>query len=240
MKLKSNTILITGGTSGIGLEMAKQFIKLGNTVIVTGRDISKLELTKKALPSVHTYQSDVSNPKAITELYSRVIEDFPKLNILINNAGIMRSVDFNNTEYNEICDEIEINLNGPIRMVQQFLPHLKNQPESAIVNVSSGLAFITFSDAPIYSTSKAGLHTYTKSLRAQLKNTNVKVFELAPPKTSAPLFNRDNKTSESKNNIPTMEISEVVKNTINGLRKNNMEILPGLSKLLKLIGRFQL
>ena len=240
MKLKSDTILITGGSSGIGLEMAKQLISLGNTVIVTGRDISKLELTKKELPSVHIYQSDVSDPQAICELYSKVTADFPKLNIIINNAGIMRAVDFNDTEYDKICSEIDINLSGPIRMVQQFLPHLKKQPEAAIVNVSSGLAFITFPKAPVYSAAKAGLHAYTKSLRLQLKNTSVKVFELAPPKTSAPLFNRDNQNDEKNNRMPTMEVPKVVTVAIDSIQRDKFEILPGLSKMLKLAGRFQL
>lgn len=240
MKLKSDTILITGGSSGIGLEMAKQLISLGNTVIITGRDISKLEWTKKELPSIHIYQSDVSDSQAICELYAKVTADFPKLNVLINNAGIMRAVDFNDTEYDKICSEIDINLGGPIRMVQQFLPHLMKQPEAAIVNVSSGLAFITFPKAPIYSAAKAGLHAYTKSLRLQLKNTSVKVFELAPPKTSAPLINRAKPNDEKNNRMPTMEVPKVVAVAIDNIKRDKFEILPGLSKMLKLAGRFQL
>lgn len=240
MKLKSDTILITGGSSGIGLEMAKQLISLGNTVIITGRDISKLELTQKELPAVHIYQSDVSDSQAICELYTKVTADFPKLNILINNAGIMRAVDFNDTEYDKICSEIDINLSGPIRMVQQFLPHLKRQPEAAIVNVSSGLAFINFPKAPVYSAAKAGVHAYTKSLRLQLKNTSIKVFELAPPKTSAPLFNRDNQNVDNNNRIPTMDVPKVVTVAIDSIKRNKLEIQPGLSKMLKLVGRFTL
>ncbi len=240
MNLKSDTILITGGTSGIGLEMAKQLIALGNIVIVTGRDIKKLEETKKELPSVHIYQSDVSNSKSICELYSKIISDFPNLNILINNAGIMRAIDFNNTEYDKVCDEIDINLSGPIRMAQQFLPQLKKQSEAAIINVSSGLAFITFPKTPIYSAAKIGIHAYTKSLRLQLKNTNVKVFELAPPKTSKPLFNRDSSNSDKNNNMPTMDVPDVVKAMIKNIKRDKFEILPGMSKLLKLAGRFTL
>lgn len=240
MKLKSDTILITGGSSGIGFEMAKQLIALGNTVIVIGRDITKLELTKRELPAVHIYQGDVSDQQSILELYSKVTADFPKLNVLINNAGIMRAVDINNTEYNKICSEIDINLSGPIRMVQQFLPHLKKQPEAAIVNVSSGLAFITFPKTPIYSASKSGLHAYTKILRLQLKNTNVKVFELAPPKTSAPLISRANPNDEKNNRMPAMEVPKVVTVAIDSIKRDKFEILPGLSKILKLAGRFQL
>lgn len=239
MKLQEDTILITGGTSGIGLEMAKQLIALGNTVIVTGRDITKLEATKKELPYIHIYQSDVSNPQAVDELYTKVTADFPKLNILINNAGILRAVDFNNTEYDKICSEIEIDLNGPIWMVQRFLPHLKQKSDSAIVNVTSGLAFITFTKAPIYSAAKIGLHAYTKSLRLQLKGTRIKVFELAPPKTTMSLFDRDNPDAE-KNNMPEMSVPDVVKVMIKGMKKNKLEMLPGMSKILKLAGRLTL
>jgi uncharacterized oxidoreductase len=240
MKLESDTILITGGTSGIGLEMARQLISLGNTVIVTGRDVSKLESAKNGLPSVHVYQSDVSDAAAIRELYSKVTTDFPALNIIINNAGIMRAINFNETEYDKICDEIDINLSGPIRMTQQFLPHLRKQPEAAVVNVSSGLAFITFPKTPIYSASKVGIHAYTKTLRLQLKNTSVKVFELAPPKTSAPLFNRDNPNAKGNNRVPTMDVPDVVAAAIKCIKKNKFEIKPGISKILKLAGRFTL
>ncbi len=139
-----------------------------------------------------------------------------------------------------ICSEIDINLSGPIRMVQRFLLHLKKQPESAIVNVSSGLAFITFAKAPIYSASKIGIHAYTKSLRLQLIQTSVKVFELAPPKTSKPLFNRDVTTNDKNNNMPTMDVPDVVKVMINGIKRNKFEILPGMSKMSKLAGRFTL
>jgi uncharacterized oxidoreductase len=239
MNLISDTILITGGTSGIGFEMAKQLISLGNTVIITGRNISKLEATQKELPSVHIYQSDVSDPQAICELYKKVTDDFPKLNVLINNAGIMRAINFNDTEYDSVCDEIEVNLSGPIRMVQCFLPHLKKQPEAAVVNVSSGLAFITFPQAPVYSAAKIGIHSYTKSLRLQLKETSVKVFEFAPPKTSKPLFNRDTPNADG-GKIPTMEVPAVVQSAINGIKRNRFEIQPGMSKLLKLAGRFSL
>lgn len=240
MKLETDTILITGGASGIGLEMARQLLVLGNTVIITGRDMAKLELAKKELPPVHIYQSDVSDPQAICELYAKVTADFPNLNIVINNAGIMRAIDFNSAEYDTICSEIDTNLSGPIRMVQQFLPHLKKQPEAAVVNVSSGLAFITFPKAPVYSASKIGIHAYTKALRLQLKGTSVKVFELAPPKTSMPLFGRGGADADKNNNMPTMDVPKVVAVAIGNMRKNKLEIKPGMSKLLKLAGRFTL
>jgi uncharacterized oxidoreductase len=240
MELKKDTILITGGTSGIGLEMARQLTKLGNTVIVTGRDHLKLEKIKKELPSVNIYSCDVSSMQEVQSLYDKVTVDFPNLNILINNAGIMRAIEFTTSDPIHICDEIDTNLSGPIRMNQQFLPHLLRQPEAAIVNVSSGLAFIPFPKAPIYSAAKMGLHAYTKSLRTQLKSTGVMVFELAPPKTDKPLFNREHGKDEDTNNMPEMAVPKVVECMIQGIRKNKAEILPGLSKGLKFAGRLRL
>src|SRR6186713_1685818 len=122
MELQNNTILITGGTSGIGLELATRLLELGNTVIITGRDLAKLEQTKKALPKIHVFQSDVSDPAAIQTLYAAVTRQFPEHNFLINNAGEMRRLDLHDPSLDvyDINREIAINLSGPIRMVQQF------------------------------------------------------------------------------------------------------------------------
>jgi uncharacterized oxidoreductase len=191
MNNSNNTILITGGTSGIGFELATQLLALGNTVIITGRDQAKLDRIKKELPLLHTIQSDVSDPEAIASLYERVSREYPALNILINNAGVMRKISLQDKgcDLEDISREIETNLVGPVRMVKQFLPLLKAQPHAAIVNVSSGLAFTPFPISPVYGATKAGLHSFTQSLRVQLKNTSVKVFELAPPSTQTPLQN---------------------------------------------------
>jgi short chain dehydrogenase len=153
MRISNNTILITGGTSGIGLELATQLLALGNTVIITGRDQAKLDRIKRDHPLLHTNQSDVSDPKAIASLYERVSREYPALNILINNAGVMRKINLQDkgSDLEDISREIETNLVGPVRMVKQFLPLLKAQPSAAIVNVSSGLAFTPFPISPIYS-----------------------------------------------------------------------------------------
>ena len=178
MKLTSNTILITGGASGIGYELTKQLTALGNTVLITGRDQDKMDRAKAAFPKIHTFQSDVSDPEAIATLYEEVTKQFPELNILINNAGIMRKINVNDKggSLEDITREIETNLSGPIRMVKQFLPHLKTKSEAAIMNVSSSLAFVALPISPVYCATKAGLHSFTESLRVQLKNTKVKVF----------------------------------------------------------------
>src|SRR5246500_1510988 len=174
MKLKGNTVFITGGASGIGYELTNQLAALGNTILITGRDQVKLDRAKAAFPKIHTFQSDVSDPKAIAALYEQVTKQFPELNILINNAGIMRKINVHDRggSLEGITREIEINLSGPVRMVKQFLPHLKTKTEAAIMNVSSSLAFVPLPISPVYCAAKAGLHSFTESLRVQLKDTN--------------------------------------------------------------------
>jgi uncharacterized oxidoreductase len=236
MKLQNRTILITGGTSGIGLELARQLMQRGNTVIVTGRDPEKLEATRKVLPGVHAFQSDVSDPSAIKALHDTVVTQFPGLDIVINNAGIMRNVDLNKTrELTDVTREIEINLNGPIRMVQQFLPHLKTRLGAAIVNISSGLAFVPFPAAPIYCAAKAAMHSYSQSLRVQLEGTGVVVIELAPPGVETPLF-RGEFEKETKGQ-KAMDATTLGKLAIGGIEADTLEIRPGQSNLLKIMSR---
>ncbi len=233
MKLSANTILITGATSGIGLELALQLLALKNTVIITGRDASKLQKIAMDHPDFHGIQSDVNDPQAIASLYQTVVQRFPGLNVLINNAGIMRKINLQDAggDLKDISLEIETNLMGPIRMVKQFLPLLIAQPSAAIVNVSSGLAFSPFPISPIYCATKAGIHSFTQSLRVQLKNTKIKVFELAPPATDTPLQGAF--TAADLKGAPMMGLKKMVTVAIGGLRKDKPEILPGLSKVLR-------
>jgi uncharacterized oxidoreductase len=236
MKLTKRTILITGGTSGIGLEMAKQLLSRDNVVIVTGRDQSKLDQARRALPSLHTIKSDVSDPTAITALQADVLARFPALDVLINNAGIMRNLNLNDSRgLDDVTREIEVNLSGPVRMVQQFLPQLKKREEALVVIVSSGLAFIPLPVSPLYSSTKAALHSYTQSLRVQLKGTNVSAVELAPPGTETPLF-RGEFEAEMKGQ-KAMNVSVLVKKAIAGIEAGKLEIRPGLSNVLKFMSR---
>lgn len=236
MELKNSTILITGGTSGIGLEFVKQLIEQRADIIITGRNLDTLNATKKQFPEVHTFQRDVSKPQDIERLYKDVMQQFPQLNIIINNAGIMRNMDLQYTSMSlhNITKEIDINLSGTIRMVHQFLPHLKIQKSSAIVNVSSSLAFVPYPISPVYSAAKAGVRAYTRVLRLQLKKTNMKVFELAPPGTETPLMNNFRKEVDSKQN---MKVDKMVSIAIKGILNNKFEIRPGLSNTLKLLSR---
>ncbi len=236
MKLEGRTILITGGTSGIGLEMARQFIKRGNTVLITGRDQRKLDEARSALPGVHTFQSDASKPEDIHSLQQRVIAEFPACDTLINNAGIMRNLNLNEQRpLTNVTRELDVNLNGPVEMVQQFLPHLKSKPNALIVNVSSGLAFVPFPLSPIYSAAKAGLHAFTRCLRVQLKGSSVTVVELAPPGVETKLFRGEfEKEMKGQKGMP---VDVLVTKAIAGIEAGKKEVRPGLSNVLYLLSR---
>ena len=237
MKLSGNTILITGGTSGIGYELIKQLSAHNNTLIVTGRDESKLKKAKTDFPNVTTLKSDASAPRDVEALFERVAKEFPKLNILINNAGIMRTINLNQAAPNleDLTREITTNLNGPIWMIQKFLPLLKTQTSAAIVNVSSGLAFVPLPTSPVYCATKAALHSYTLSLRAQLKGSTVKVFELAPPATATELLSSSD--PEDMKGITIMPVEVMVAATLKGLENDQLEIRPGQSNQLKFMSR---
>lgn len=239
MKLKNSTVLITGGTSGIGLEFVKQLTSHGSTILVTGRNIDKLNKTKAQFPQISIFQSDVSNPRNIEELYKSVTQQYPELNIIINNAGIMRNISLQDTslDLQNITEEIDTNLTGVIRMNHQFIPHLKAKKTAAIINVSSGLAFLPFPLSPVYSAAKAGIHVYSKVLRLQLKNTNVKIFELAPPLTDTSLMNAFTNDIESDSAGPAMKVEKMVSIAIDGILKDHFEIKPGMSKALYFMGR---
>lgn len=236
MRLEQRTILITGGTSGIGLEFARQLLKRGNTVIVTGRDQDRLEAIGRASPGIHTFRSDAADPAAIEALCQDVIARFPALDTLINNAGMMRNLRLvESRDLRDLTREIELGLNGPMWMIQQFLPHLRQQGDALIVNVSSGLAFVPFPAAPVYCAAKAALHAYTKCLRAQLAGTSVKVVELAPPGTETPLFR--NEFEKEMKREKGMNPALLVRRAIAGVEAGKSEIRPGLSNVLKIASR---
>ena len=236
MKLEAKTILITGGTSGIGEEMARQLLARGNTVIVTGRDPSRLDATRGRLPALHTFESDVGDPGAIASLHDQVVARFPALDVLVNNAGIMRNLDLNAPRaLTDVTREIEINLEGPIRMVQQFLPHLKTRSDAAIVNVSSGLAFIPFALSPVYSAAKAAIHAFTQCLRVQLEGTSVTVIELAPPGVETKLFRGE--FADALKGTKGMDVKVLAERAIAGIEAGKLEISPGQAAILKAMRR---
>lgn len=236
MKLTRKTVMITGGSSGIGQELARQLLARGNVVIVTGRDPEKLAATEQRLPGVHTLQSDVSDPTAIAALHDEVLARFPALDVLVNNAGIMRNLDVKQgRDLLDVTREIETNLCGPVRMVQRFLPHLRTRRGALIVNVSSGLAFVPLAISPVYSATKAAIHSFTQSLRAQLDGTGVTVVELAPPGVETPLF-RGEFADEMKGQ-KAMDVTALASRAIAGIEAGKLEIRPGQSNALKVMSR---
>jgi len=183
MNLTGNTILITGGGSGIGRGLAESLHALGNQVIVAGRRQHALDETTAANPGMKSLALDIENPEAIREFAAKAVAEFPSLNFLINNAGIMRMEKLL-AQQSDLADAeaiITTNLLGPIRLTAALLPHLLKQPRAAILNISSGLAFLPLALTPTYCATKAAIHSYTLSLRYQLRSTGIEVLELIPP-----------------------------------------------------------
>lgn len=236
MNLRDNTILITGGSSGLGLELARQLLALGNTVLITGRDQARLDQARQQLPGVHAFRSDVSDPAAIRQLFKEVTGQFPALNILINNAGEMRKLNLNDPTLAlpDLTRELETNLMGPLWMVQQFLPQLKAQKSAAIVNVTSGLALVPFALSPVYGASKAGLHSYTQALRVQLRHTPVRVFELLAPAAKTPL---NDKFANTMNPSSLMAPEKVVAAALRAMQRDEPEVYPGAATALRVLSR---
>jgi uncharacterized oxidoreductase len=182
MKTTGNTILITGGGSGIGRGLAEAFHKLGNKVIVAGRRKEALDETVAANPGMASAILNIEDAASIRAFAAKLTADFPTLNVVINNAGIMRPENlFQATDTADAEATITTNLLGPIRLTAALLPHLQRQPHATIMTVSSGLAFIPMAVTPTYCATKAAIHSYSESLRYQLQSTNVEVIELVPP-----------------------------------------------------------
>jgi uncharacterized oxidoreductase len=188
LKKGNHTILITGGASGIGFGLATRLADLGIHVVVTGRRADKLSEATTLCPALKAVQGDVSSEEGRRALHAKVMQAFPRLNVLINNAGIQHRLPPLATADHGAAEvwaqhelELSTNLDGPMHLSFLFLPHLLAQPEARIVNVSSGLAFVPMAAMPTYCSSKAALHSFTLSLRRQLEDTSVKVTEVIPP-----------------------------------------------------------
>lgn len=184
MKMQSNTILITGGTSGIGKGLAEAFHHLGNQVIITGRRDGRLQGMASANPGMRYFHMDVADPLSVRATAREILAKFPALNCVFNNAGIQHRHDFaGETPVDDaaMLAEVQTNLLGLIRVTVEFLPQLKRQPNAVLLNVSSGLAFVPMSVFPVYCATKAAVHSFTLTLRQQLRNSGIKVIELIPP-----------------------------------------------------------
>lgn len=183
MNLSGNTVLITGGGTGIGLAMAIRFLKAGSRVIIVGRRAEKLNEAKEKYPELITKVCDVTDEEARRELFAWVTAEYPDVNILVNNAGIQRAINLTcaGDDWGKYRTEIATNLEAPIHLSMLFTPYFMEKENTAIVNVSSRLGLVTAVWVPIYTATKAGLHNFTRALRKQLSNSNVKVCEILPP-----------------------------------------------------------
>ncbi|KJK28996.1 SDR family oxidoreductase [Paenibacillus polymyxa] len=191
MKLSGNTILITGGSTGIGLAFAERFLKAGNKVIVSGRREHVLQKAKEKLPSLITHVSDLNMESERIALSDWVTANYPEVNVLVNNAGIQQRFNVLKTDVKSNWDyfskEITTNIEAPFHLSMLFAPYFATKEEATIINVTSGLAFTPFVIAPIYSATKAALHSFTISLRHQLSDTSVEVIEVVPPAVNTDL-----------------------------------------------------
>lgn len=189
METGNNTILITGGATGIGFALARRFVDAGSSVIICGRRQEALDEAKREFPSLTTFKCDLSIARERIALCEKISRSFPSLNVLINNAGIQARnpglIEPQHWENHEA--EISINLEAPIHLSLLFIPLLKKQSRAVIINVTSGLAFVPLAAAPTYSATKAALHSFTLSLRYQLSSTRIEVIEIAPPAVNTDL-----------------------------------------------------
>jgi len=237
MKTDGNTILITGGATGIGFALAEAFVNAGNEVIICGRRQNKLEEAQSQLPAIQIKACDLSKAEEREELFEWTKSSFPTLNILVNNAGIQRMVDFKKGIADLLHgeNEIEVNLVAPIHLSAYFIPLLTQQEESAIINVSSGLGFVPLAIMPVYCSTKAALHIFSMTLRHQLRNTSTKVFEVIPPTTDTELDHgaRDRR-GQTDRGIPPSEVADA---TLSGLANDEFEIAVGMAEGLRTASR---
>jgi uncharacterized oxidoreductase len=232
MEITGNTILITGGGSGIGLSLAKAFSRHDNTVIVCGRNPAKLEALHEQQPDIITFVCDIANDKEQTSLIDTVVQKYPQLNVLINNAGIQHNYDFTDGEDHRalIDEEASINFLAHVKLTDQLLPLFMKRELAAIINVSSALAVVPKQSAPIYCATKAAIHNFSKAFRYQLEKTPIKVFEIIPT-----LVDTEMTKGRGKNKInPDSLATEVLR----AMEADKYEIPVGKTRILFLLYRF--
>jgi short-subunit dehydrogenase involved in D-alanine esterification of teichoic acids len=229
MRTKDNTVLITGGSAGIGLAMAKAFVKAGNTVIVCGRNQARLESAREQVLGIHTIQCDVARDDELVGLLHRVERDFPRLNILVNNAAMMDIYDFVDSQRvpERIEHEVRTNLLSPMKLTSLFLPVLQQQAAAAIVIVSSGLAYVPVANVAVYCATKAALHSFSHSLRYRLSKTALRVFELLPPLVDTELVRTLH--------MPKIQAEQVAEALLTALAREQYEVRVSQVKLLHMV-----
>jgi uncharacterized oxidoreductase len=227
MKLSGNTVFITGGTSGIGRSLAEALHKRGNQVIISGRRKRHLAEVTKANPGMQSLELNVEDPASIASVAKKLIAEYPKLNVLINNAGIMQIDDAAGAiDEAVLVSTVTTNLLGPIRMTSALIEHLKKQPAATVINVSSGLAFVPLAITAVYSATKAAIHSYTQSMRYKLKGSSVRVLELIPPWVQTDLLN-------SKDEPRAMPLAAFIEEAVTILGTDAEELLVERVKMLR-------
>lgn len=232
MKLTGRTILITGGSAGIGLAFALKFLELGNEVIVTGRRQAVLDQVKASHPRLHAIRGDVADPAQVAALAAQVKAEFPGLDVLMNNAGIghPQSLRQPAAQLDGLMAEMDVNVGGVIRVTSALIDILTAN-RGTIINVSSMLAFAPVPAMPIYSATKAAVHSYTQSLRFQLEDSGVEVIELMPPAIETDM------TSEFPDDVSKITTEQLVRQSFLALKAGTLEIRPGQTNQAALLRR---
>ena len=232
MKTSGNAVLITGGGSGIGLALTQALVRSGNQVVICGRRRDRLKAVQARMPGVYFRVCDLSKARSRKALVEWVLSDFRQLNVLINNAGIQRQVNFlkGPKDLHEADNEVATNLMAPIHLSAHLLLHLRRKKEAAIVNISSGLAFTPLAFVPVYCATKAAVHSWSLSLRHQLRNSSVRVFEIAPPMVATDLAGERNRP-EADDYV--MSAEAVADGVLKAMGRNQYEVALGAAANLR-------
>lgn len=226
MHLSGNTVLITGGATGIGFALAAELVRRGNDVIICGRRQDRLDRAKEQIPELHTLQADVSDPTSRHAFVEWLLSEHPRLNMLVNNAGVQHLVSFaaGERDLERADEEIAINLAAPIHLTAELIGHLASLPTASIINVTSGLGFAPLAHMPVYCATKAAMHSLTMSLRHQLRGTGIGVFEVIPPIVASELGAAHRPAQVNASAMSAETAAGVV---MEGLERNQFEIAIG-------------
>ncbi len=232
MKLQNNTVLITGGSSGIGLELGRELAKKGNKVIICGKTVEKLEAAKQQESNFTTYQCDLSDSKQCADFTEIIRKNHPDLNVLINNAAIVNKTSFPDDPQimEKLLAELKTNFIAPIQLIHELIPVLEKNHNAEIINITTGLVYIPRALYPFYNATKAALHSFTQVLRHQMTGKNINIVEVMFPAVDTPWH---------QGNPPKIAISaqKAVSEMITGLKKNKAEIKVGGAKMLYKMSR---